>query len=394
MSSSKNEKIYLVNGKRTPYGSFGGSLAAEKPVDLALRCSKEAMNDVSIKPDQIDHVIMGNVVPATTDTMYGARHLALGLGCPLETPGFMVNRLCGSGIEAIVQGTFLIAANRADCVLACGVENMSLIPHAVYGARFGQKYGSLKTVDFLLDALTDQYCKLPMGITAENLGEKYSLTRNECDLFALESHQKAAKAYQDNLLQGEVISYELKKHSLQKDEHIREDADLEKMAKLRSNFKENGLVTAANASGIVDGAAAVFVASEKFVTDNKLQPLAQIVDHTVVGVDPTLMGFGPVPAIKQLLEKNSLSLSDIDAFEINEAFAAQALSCQKELEIPKDKLNRWGGAIALGHPLGSSGTRITLTLARQLKHFNEKRGIASACIGGGQGIAILIENLS
>ncbi len=388
-----SDQIYLVAGKRTPFGKFGGSLMDITPVDLAVSCSKALLSEINLSPDKIDQVILGNVVPSTTDTMYGGRHLALKIGCPIEVAGIVINRLCGSGIEAILEATRLIKLGEASCVLASGTENMSMVPHLTYGARFGTKYGSLKSVDMLLDALTDAYCQTPMGITAENLAKKYSLTRQECDEYSLASHQKAAKAYADGHFKDEIIPIELKRGTCDKDEHIRPDASLEDMTKLRASFVKDGVVTPASASGIVDGAASVLVASESFCKKHNLKPLAKIVDGAVVGVDPTIMGIGPVPSIKKILSKQSLSIKDLDLIEINEAFASQTLACVKELEIDQSKLNIWGGAIALGHPLGASGTRISLTLARQLKIKGLKRGIASACIGGGQGIAVLLESV-
>lgn len=388
---SAQEKIYLVSGKRTPFGKFGGSLKDVTPVDLAVHASKSLISEIKLDPAKIDQVILGSVVSSSTDTMYGGRHLALKLGCRQETPGIVINRLCGSGIEAILSAARLIKLGEANCVLAAGTENMSMVPHLVYGSRFGTKYGSLKTVDMLLDALTDQYAQTPMGITAENLAEKFQISREQCDTFSYNSHARAAKAYKDGLLQGEIAPFPLKKGSCDRDEHLRDDASLEEMKSLKPTFKADGVVTAASASGIVDGAAAVIVASESFVKKEGLTPLAEIVDGFVIGVDPKIMGIGPSPAIKGLLAKTNMKLSDIDLFEINEAFAGQALSCMKDVDIPHEKINLWGGAVALGHPLAASGVRIAHTLARQLKHYNKNYGIASACIGGGQGIAVLLK---
>jgi acetyl-CoA acyltransferase 2 len=390
---SGQEKIYLVQGKRTPFGKFGGSLKEVTPVDLAVHAAKALISEIKLDATKIDQVILGSVVSSSTDTMYGGRHLALKLGCRQETPGVVVNRLCGSGIEAILDAARLIKLGEAQCVLAAGTENMSMVPHLVYGSRFGTKYGSLKTVDMLLDALTDQYSQTPMGITAENLSEKFEITKEQSDTFAFQSHTRAAQAYKDGHLQGEIAPYQLKKGVCDRDEHMRDDASLEEMKSLRPTFKSDGVVTAASASGIVDGAAAVIVASESFCKKEGLIPLAEIVDGFVIGVDPKIMGIGPSPAIKGLLAKNKMTLDQVDLFEINEAFAGQTLSCMKDVNIPHDKINLWGGAVALGHPLAASGVRITHTLARQLKHFNKNYGIASACIGGGQGIAILIKRV-
>ncbi len=378
---------------RTPFGSFGGSLSQITPVDLAVSSSKEALNNLGIKADKIDHVILGNVVPSSTDTLYGGRHLGLKLGIPLKTPGVVINRLCGSGIEAILSACRLIKLKEANCVLAAGTENMSMVPHLTYGGRFGTKYGPLKSVDMLLDALTDQYSKTPMGITAENLAEKYNISREECDEYALNSHKKVAMAYEKNYLEGEIAKIPLKKNVLVQDEHFRADVSLEAMKKLPPTFKENGRVTAASASGIVDGAASVIIASEEFCEKEGITPLAEIIDGNVVGVEPTIMGIGPSPSIKLVLEKNKLALGDVDLFEINEAFAAQTLAVIKDLSLDPEKLNIWGGAVAIGHPLGATGVRIALTLARQLRAKKLNMGIASACIGGGQGISIMLKSV-
>ncbi|MDO9181464.1 MAG: thiolase family protein [Bacteriovorax sp.] len=391
--SQSHERVFLVQGKRTPFGKFGGSLKDITPVDLAVLASKALISEIKLDPSKIDQVLLGNVVTSSTDTMYGGRHLALKLGCKQETPGLVLNRLCGSGIEAILSAARLIKLGEAHCVLAAGTENMSMVPHLTYGSRFGTKYGALKSVDMLLDALTDQYAQTPMGVTAENLATKFEITRGQCDELSYHSHVRAAKAYKDGLLQGEITSVTLRKGSCDRDEHLRDDVSLEEMKSLKSNFKTDGVVTAASASGIVDGAAAVIVASESFIKKEGLTPLAEIIDGFVIGVDPTIMGIGPSPAIKGLLAKNNMTMDQIDLFEINEAFAGQTLSCMKDTGIAHDKINLWGGAVALGHPLGASGVRISLTLARQLIHFKKTYGVASACIGGGQGIAILLKRV-
>lgn len=391
--TNQGKKIYLVHGKRTPFGKFGGVLKNITPVDLSVLASKAILEETKISPDKIDHVILGNVVPSSTDTMYGGRHLALKLGMPIEVPGYVVNRLCGSGIQAILDAARMIKCDEANAVMVSGTENMSMIPHLVYGGRFGTKYGPLKNVDMLNDALSDQYAKTSMGETAENLGMKFSISREVVDEYSYQSHKKAAAAYEKNLLQGELVAVDAGKEQLKIDEHMRPDISKEEMAKLKPSFKKDGVVTPATASGIVDGAASVLIASEAFVSKHGLNPIAEIVDGFVIGVEPTCMGIGPSPAIKKLLEKNKMNLSQIDLVEINEAFAAQTLSCIKDLNLDPTKLNIWGGAIAVGHPLAASGARITNTLARQLKEHKLKTGIASACIGGGQGIAVLIKSV-
>ncbi len=382
------EKVYIVGGKRTPFGSFGGSLGQIEPSDLCYHSAKSMLDDLGLKPELIDQVIVANVIPSTPATLYTARHLALKLGMRIQTPALMLNRLCGSGIEAIIQAKRLINNKEADCVLVSGVENMSLIPHLTYGARFGTKYGGLKTRDFLLDTLTDELSMTPMGITAENLATEYSIDRSEVDLYSLNSHHKAFTNRE--LLRNEIAPIEIKGKIIQDDEHIRMDAKIEEISKLKPTFKKDGVVTAASASGIVDGAASVIVASHEFIKKHNLKPVTTIEASAVVGVEPTRMGIGPVSAIQKLLQVTNRDIKSIDLFEINEAFAPQVLSCQKALEIDLNKLNIWGGAIAIGHPLGASGVRLSITLGRQLKHLGLKSGIVSACIGGGQGIAMLI----
>eukprot|EP01130_Rhizamoeba_saxonica_P001336 TRINITY_DN11201_c0_g1_i1.p1 TRINITY_DN11201_c0_g1~~TRINITY_DN11201_c0_g1_i1.p1 ORF type:complete len:418 (+),score=110.48 TRINITY_DN11201_c0_g1_i1:54-1307(+) len=385
---------YIVAGKRTPFGKFGGSLKDISLVDLAVTSSKNTLESVNVDPQEIDHVIFGNVIPSTVDATYAARHLGLKVGYKTETGGYSVNRLCGSGIQAIVDAKHMIQRGEAEVVLSAGAENMSITPHLVYGGRFGTRYGALKNVDLLLDSLTDQNCNTPMAITAENLAEKYNISRQECDEYSLESHKKAASAYENNLLQGELAPVALKRGSIEKDEHVRYDCSLEDMTKLRSSFKKDGTVTPATASGVVDGAASVLVCSGRYIKEKGLKPIAEILDYSAVGVEPTEMGIGPVPAIQNVLASSGLTSSDIDLFEINEAFASQVLSCIKVLDLDQNKVNIWGGSVAIGHPLGGTGVRITNTLSRQLQHTSGKYGIASACIGGGQGIAVLLKNVS
>ncbi|MBT3981330.1 MAG: thiolase family protein [Bacteriovoracaceae bacterium] len=385
------QRVFVIGGKRTPFGKFGGSLKGTLPVDLAVNCTKQAMEEASINPEEVDQVILGNVIPSSTDTLYGGRHLALKIGCKQSTPGITINRLCGSGIEAIVSAGRLIQLGEAELVVASGTENMSMTPHLTYGGRFGTKYGALKTEDLLLDALTDKYAGSPMGITAENLAEKYGITREECDQFSLESHKKAAAALENGHFKHEIAPIELKRGVLDRDEHVRAEVSIEEMRKLRASFKKDGTVTPATASGIVDGASTVIVASESYVNSKGIKPLAEVIGHSVIGVDPNIMGIGPVDSIRLLLDKTGMSLDQIDLVEINEAFAAQALACVKELGLDQTKLNIWGGATAIGHPLAATGTRITLSLAHQLRETGKTYGIASACIGGGQGIAILLK---
>jgi acetyl-CoA C-acetyltransferase/acetyl-CoA acyltransferase 2 len=364
------------------------------PVDLAVVAGKALLEEVAVDVNSIDQVLFANVIPSTPDTLYAGRHLALKLGLPKETPGIVLNRLCGSGIQALIDGARLIRCGEAQALLIAGAENLSMAPHLTYGARFGTKYGPLKSQDLLLDTLYDKHVQVPMGITAENLADEFKISKEESDKFSFESHRRANEAYKSGFIQPELAKVKVSdKVDCVKDEHLREDVSLEDMQKLKATFKKDGTVTAGSASGIVDGACAVFIASEDYIRKHKLQPLAEIVAGEVVGVDPTKMGIGPVPAISRLLNRQNLSIREVELFEINEAFAPQVIACQKALEIESNRLNVWGGAIALGHPLGATGLKITLTLARQLKHYGKTWGIASACIGGGQGIALLVKNV-
>lgn len=393
MIGPKHRKIYILGGKRTPFGKFGGSLQSVTPVELAVYATKALLADLRFNPEDIDQVIFSNVIPSTPDTLYGGRHVALKCGLRTTTPAMNLNRLCGSGIESILQASRLIRHHEAEVMLVTGAENMSMAPHLTYGARFGTKYGQLSSKDLLLDTLYDKHAALPMGITAENLASDYEISKEDSDMFAFDSHVKANLAYSLGRIQGEIVPIDLEKVKCDKDEHLRSEIFLQEMKKLKPNFKKEGVVTAGSASGIVDGSASMLLASEDYVQKHKLKPIAEIIDGSVVGVDPAKMGIGPVPAIKNLLEKQRLTVREVGLFEINEAFAPQVLACQKSLEIPNDKLNAWGGAIALGHPLGATGIKITMTLARQLQHYNLEYGVSSACIGGGQGIAMLIRKI-
>lgn len=381
-------KTYLLGGLRTPFGRFGGNLSQETPVTLCVQSASALLKQLAINPEDIGHVVAGNVCPSTSDTIYLARHVALKLGTKVETPAYSVNRLCGSGLQAIFEAQNIIERDEAELVLVLGVENMSMIPHLTYGARFGTKYGALKSVDLLLETLTDAHAGCPMGITAENLATKHKISRLECDEYAALSHKRATHAYEKGHMQKQIAPYELKKGVLTEDEHLRKEVSLQEMNALRPSFLKDGVVTAANASGIVDGAAALLICSEKYLAKVKKDPLARLGERSVVGVPPEIMGIGPSPAIQKVCSLLKIKVSDIDYIEINEAFAAQTLACMRELGLSFDNVNVWGGAIAVGHPLGASGARIALNIAQQLEVHQAKVGVASACIGGGQGIAL------
>lgn len=392
------ENIVIVAGKRTAFGSFGGSLKDISATDLTVHAAKGCLTQIGLKEDAIDHVVIGNVVQSSNDAAYLPRHVGLKLGLPLSVPAYAVNRLCGSGFQAWVNAAQMLMTGEATCVLAGGVEQMSLVPYVVRGVRFGGiRLGNGELEDLMTAALTDSYAQMPMAITAENLGEKFKLTRDQVDEFSYQSQQRYSNAFKQNIFANEItpITIETKKGSVSfdKDEHPKPETSLDKIKAMKSLFKKDGLVTAATASGIVDGAACSIITTETKAKQLGLKPLARIVSYASVGCDPKIMGFGPVPAIKKVLERAKMTLNQMDLIEVNEAFAAQFLAVQKELELPMDRTNINGGAIAVGHPLGASGTRIMNHLVYELQRRQGKFALGSACIGGGQGIAIIIERI-
>lgn len=392
-------EIVLLEGVRTGFGAFGGSLKELSATDLGVIAAKGALEKARVDPAWIDHTIFGNVVQTSADAIYLARHIGLKAGVPKDKPALIVNRLCGSGQEAIVQGARLILNGEADFVLAGGTESMSQAPHVVRGARSGFNFGAdIKFEDMLWTALVDSYTGMPMAITAENLAEMYHVTRQEQDEFALLGQRRAARAWSEGRMQEEIVPVPVKDRKgnvtqFAKDEIIRADATMEGLAKLLPRFKKDGTVTAGNASGIVDGAAAVVVTSMAKAKERGLKPLGRLISWGIAGVEPSIMGFGPVPAIRIALQRAGMTLEQMDLIEINEAFAAQVLACVKELQIDMERFNVNGGAIAIGHPLGATGARLTLTLLYELRRRNKRYGIASMCIGGGQGIAAVVEAL-
>jgi len=392
--------VVLLEGVRIGFGAFGGSLKDWSATDLGAIAAQGALARAKVDPAWIDHTVFANVVQTSADAIYLARHVGLKAGVPIEKPAVTINRLCGSGQEAIVMGARLLLTGEADFVLTGGTEAMSQAPHVVRGARWGIGFGANAPFeDMLWTALIDSYTGLPMAITAENLAEQYHITREEQDRFALRDQQFAKKAWDAGLPQQEIVPVPLKDRKgnvmpFAKDEHMRPDATLEGLAKLPARFKkEGGTVTAGNASGIVDGAAAVVVTTMEQARARGLKPLGRLVSWGAAGVDPNIMGIGPVPAIKIALKKAGLTLDQMDLIEINEAFAAQVLACVKELGIDMDKFNVNGGAIAIGHPLGATGAWLTLRLLYELRRRGKRYGVASMCIGGGQGIAAIVEVL-
>ncbi len=394
MKLSKN--IVIVGAKRTAFGAMQGTLKNTTATDLAVIASKAALAQSKVSLDAIGHVIVGNVMQTSADAIYCARHVGLKAGLPITTPALTVNRLCGSGFQAIVNGVEQLLLGEADAVLAAGTENMTQAPHILRGGRDGWPFGKSPAVeDSLWSALTDSYCNTPMAVTAENLATKYGISRQQCDEYALSSQQRWAAANEKGFFKDEITPVEIvtKKATVQfaVDEHVRPQTTLEILGKLPPVFKKDGVVTAGNASGICDGAAALVVTTEEFAKSHGLTPLARIVSWGVAGVDPTLMGIGPAPAIKAALARAELKLGDMDLVEVNEAFAPQYLAVEKELGLDRAKTNVNGGAIALGHPLGASGARITTHLVYELARRKGRYAVGSACIGGGQGIAVVIE---
>jgi acetyl-CoA acyltransferase 2 len=390
--------VYLVAAKRTPFGAFGGSFKDLSAIDLAVVAAQAALEAGGVDPNAVDHVIVGNVAQTSADAIYMARHIGLRAGVPIPVPALTVNRLCGSGFQSVVNGAQEILLGDADIVLTGGTESMSQAPHAARGLRWGTRLGSNPALeDTLWSSLTDSYAGCAMGITAENLAEQHGITREQTDAYALRSQQAWAAAKDAGRFDAEIAPVTVPGRRgptvVDTDEHPRRETSVESLAKLRPSFSKTGVVTAGNASGICDGAGAVILASEAAVERHKLVPLARLVQWHVAGVDPKIMGIGPVPAIRGALDRAGLTLADLDLIEINEAFGPQYLACEKELELDRDKVNVDGGAISLGHPLGASGARITAHLVHELRRRKAKYGIGSACIGGGQGIALVLESL-
>jgi acetyl-CoA acetyltransferase family protein len=384
--------IVIVAGKRTPMGEYGGALRDFTANELGAVAAKAAIAQSQFQPSDFEHAIFGNAMQTSADSIYGARHVALRAGLPIELPALTVNRLCGSGIQSVVSAAQLIQLGEATVVLAGGMESMSQAPHVIRGARWGFKLGEGKMEDSLMVSLMDSYCGCYMAVTAENLARKYNITREQQDEFALRSQKLAAAALDAGRFKEELTPVEVKTRKgvepFERDDHMRPDTTMEVLAKLKPAFAKDGFVTAGNASGIVDGGAALVVTTADRA---KGKPLGRIISWGIAGVPPEIMGIGPVPAIKQALEKAGLKLADLDLIEINEAFAGQYLACERALELDRNKVNVNGGAIALGHPLGASGTRLIMTVLYELKRRNKRYGVASACIGGGQGIAMIVE---
>jgi len=391
------DDVVILGGARTAFGTYGGGLRDVSATELGIVASTGALARAKLAPEKIDQVIFGNVLQTSGDAVYFARHIGLRSGAPIAAPALTINRLCGSGLQAILLAAQEIRLGQAEFVLAGGAENMSMAPHQIRGARWGLPLGEQELEDYLWVALVDSYNGLGMANTAENLARKYGITRDAADEYAARSHALAATARESCRFAEEIVPVETKSKKgpavIDKDEHIRPDTTVEILAKLVTRFEENGTVTAGNASGINDGAAAVIVASAAAAEKAGLTPLARIVSGGVCGVDPDIMGIGPAPSSRMALQRAGLRIEDIDLVEINEAFATQYLAVEQELGLDRQRTNVNGGAIALGHPLGASGARLALTLITELHQRGGRYGLASLCIGGGQGVAAVFERV-
>jgi acetyl-CoA acyltransferase 2 len=396
-TASKNEEIWFLSGKRTPFGTFGGALKDLTATDLAVDSAKAALTAAKVSAEDIQHVVYGNVMQTSQDAIYLPRHVGLRAGVPVHIGALGVNRLCGSGFQAFVTAAELMMTEQAQVVLAGGTESMSQSPHAVRGARWGLGLGKGALEDTLMTALFDTYSGTPMGMTAENLAEQYKLTQDQVDEFAVLSQKRWAAAHEAGRFAAELSSVELKTKKgttlFEKDEHPRPDSTVEGFKKLPKAFKKDGVIHPGAASGINDGAGSCVMSTKSWAEKKGLKPIGRLINWASVGCDPKIMGIGPAPAIRKLLERAECKLTDIDLFEVNEAFVPQYLAVEKELGLPREKTNVDGGATAIGHPLAASGARITIHLLHELKRRGAKYGIGSACIGGGQGIAVLVEAL-
>ena len=397
MKPIPTELVFLA-AKRTPFGTYGGALKDVSATDLAVHASKAAIKQAGVKPEEIDNVVFGNVVQTSSDAIYLARHVGLKAGLPQHVPALTVNRLCGSGFQAIVDAALEMLAGHSECALVGGSENMSQAPHVARGLRFGVALGKApKLEDSLWEALTDSYTGLPMAMTAENLATRYNISQREVDEYVVQSQKRFAAAQEGGRLAEEIAPMELpgkKGTTVQfgRDEHNRPETTVESLGRLPKVFKKDGVIHAGAASGICDGAGALILATRAFADQRGLKPIGKLTGWGISGCDPSIMGIGPAPAIRRAFERHQTSLKDFDLVEVNEAFSPQYLAVEKDLGLDREKSNVDGGAIAVGHPLAASGARITAHLLYELRRRGGKRGIGSACIGGGQGIALLVES--
>jgi acetyl-CoA acyltransferase 2 len=389
--------LVLVDGVRTPMADYNGVFADLSAIDLAAHASRALLEKLGVEGREIDHTVVGNALQTSPDAIYGARHVALKAGLPKEVPALTVNRLCGSGIQSVVSGSQMVLSGDATTCLVGGMENMSQTPHVIWGARRGFKLGQGKLEDLLMVALFDSVCGYYMAQTSNNLAKDFGISRVDQDEFALLSQRRAGAAWESGKIAEEVVAVEVgkgkKAKRVERDDHLRPESTLEELAALPPAFDKDGFVTAGNASGIVDGAAMMLLSTAERAAERGWKPIGRILGWSIVGVEPSRMGIGPAPAIRALLAKQGMELSDVDLFEINEAFAGQILAVIRDLALDVEKLNVNGGAIALGHPLGATGTRLLITLLKELGRRGGGIGVASACIGGGQGIAMMVESI-
>jgi len=388
-------EVVVLSGVRTAVGRYGGSLKDMPPADLGAAVVREAVNRAGVEPADVGHVVFGNVIHTETRDMYLSRVAAVNGGLPVETPAFTLNRLCGSGLQAIVSAAQLVLLGDTDVALAGGAEVMSRGLYGVPGLRWGQRMGDGETKDMMVGALTDPFDDCHMGVTAENVAGKWGISREDQDRLAVQSHQRAAKATAEGWFKEQILPIELKSRKgtvvFDTDEHVREDASLEGMAKLRPVFDRNGSVTAGNAAGVNDAAAAVVLMDRAEAEQRGLEPLGRLVAYAHAGVEPKYMGIGPVPAVRAVLDKAGLKVDDIDVFEVNEAFAAQALAVARDLGLPEDRTNPNGSGVSLGHPIGATGCILTVKALYELRRTGGRRALVTMCIGGGQGIAAIFE---
>src|SRR6056297_1536418 len=396
--SEQHREVVVVSAVRTAIGTYGGALAGSPPADLAALVVRESVKRAGLEPGDIGHCVFGNVIHTEARDMYLARAAAVNGGLPVETPAVTVNRLCGSGLQAIVSAAQLILQGDTPAAVAGGAECMSRAQYWLPGMRFGQRLGDGQVIDAMVGALSDPFDSCHMGITAENVAERWKVSREDQDAIALESQVRAARAIDEGRFEGQIVPVEVKvkreKKLFDTDEHVRRETSLESLAKLRPAFKGDGSVTAGNASGLNDGAGAVVLMERAAAEAQGLTPMARLVGYSFAGVEPKYMGIGPVPATRALLEKTGLKVSDIDVFEVNEAFAGQALAVCRDLDLPPDLVNPNGSGISLGHPIGATGCIITVKALHELARCNGRYALVTMCIGGGQGIAAIFERLS
>lgn len=400
-TQGRSEDVVFLSATRTPFGTFGGTLKDLTATDLAVTAASGAIERAGVSADAVQQTIFGNALQTSKDAIYLARHVGLRSGVRQEAPAITLNRLCGSGFQAVVSGAMEIMLGEAEVVLCGGTESMSQAPHVIRGARWGaQRFGPSGQFyeDLLWESLTDTFAGCSMAMTAENLADRYGITREEVDEYALRSQRLAGEAWDEGRFASEIVPVMIRTRkgetAFERDEHMRPDATSEALAKLKPYFKEGGTVTAGNASGIGDGAAALMISSAGWAEKNGVKPIGRLVSWGLAGVEPEFMGIGPAPASRAALKKAGLEISDMDLVEVNEAFASQYCAVEKELDLDRDRVNVSGGAIAITHPLGASGARITVHLLHELRRRGAKYGLGTACIGGGQGIAVVVEAFS